>query len=551
MENYSSPNEKLIYAKDFHILSGKEISKELTKMLVSIQGIQTKKTIIFEKGTYHIDSRQCQQALLYITNTTGDNEFEAWETPHLNTVAMFFKSIQNLTFDGNDSTFIIDGKATNIAILQCENIVLKNLEICHAHPDMHEFEVLKKTDCTIDFLLDTDTLYRIEDGNLIFYGNDYQSAADKNADSSYWIGLIKKDTPDIVRRVLHPLAFHREVTEIEDRQIRVVYDNTERFDIGDCFYFYDVRRQFSGIFVEQSKNLTFINVRQRFNYSLAFVAQDSEDIFIDGVDFSPKKNGPRKLASAADFVQICMCRGQILIQNSNFDGAGDDCLNIHGVHFKIANRHGNDLIVRYMHSQTHGFNPLRSGDEIAFIDPETLLEKGRSKIKASSLINEYEIRLTLDTAAPASIGDVIEDISACPSLTFKNNRIQRIITRGLLVTTRGKVLIEKNHFFSTAMSGVLLSDDARNWYESGMCCNVSIRENIFDYCGETPILISPENTVHHGAVHKNIEITNNIFYSYDGVCIFAKSTDHLFIKENQFRDKNYLEVENCNHVIID
>lgn len=56
MENYSSPNGKLIYAKDFHILSGKEISKELTKMLVSIQGIQTKKTIIFEKGTYHIDS---------------------------------------------------------------------------------------------------------------------------------------------------------------------------------------------------------------------------------------------------------------------------------------------------------------------------------------------------------------------------------------------------------------------------------------------------------------------------------------------------------------
>lgn len=101
------------------------------------------------------------------------------------------------------------------------------------------------------------------------------------------------------------------------------------------------------------------------------------------------------------------------------------------------------------------------------------------------------------------------------------------------------------------MSGILLSDDARNWYESGMCCDVSIRENIFDYCGETPILILPENTVHHGAVHKNIEITNNIFRSYDGVCIFAKSTDYLFIKENQFRDKNYLEAENCTHVIAD
>lgn len=303
--------------------------------------------------------------------------------------------------------------------------------------------------------------------------------------------------------------------------------------------------------MDRSKNISLFHVRQRFNYSLAFVAQDSEALFMDGVDFSPEGNSPRRLASAADFAQICMCRRQILIQNSNFDGTGDDCLNVHGVHFKIVDQQEHDIIVRYMHPQTHGFNPLRIGDEIALIDPTTLLEKGRSKIISSTLISEYEIRLTLNNTDTAVIGDAIEDISACPALTFRNNQIKRIITRGLLITTRGKVLIEKNHFFHTTMSRILLSDDARNWYESGMCCDVSIRENIFDQCDETPILILPENAVHKGAVHKNIEIANNIFHSYTGVCIFAKSTDHLRIKNNQFLDRDYLKLQNCMHVTTD
>ena len=177
-----------------------------------------------------------------------------------------------------------------------------------------------------------------------------------------------------------------------------------------------------------------------------------------------------------------------------------------------------------------------------------MLETGRAVIKTSDLIHEEKMMQTLDCAESVVVGYVIEDISSCPDLDFINNTATRIITRGLLITTRGKVNIENNHFFSTTMSGILLSDDAKSWYESGMCQDVTIKNNVFDYCGETPVLIIPENEVHNGAVHKNIKIIGNNFKKYEGVCIDIKSTDKVLIKDNLFLEGEYLKTVNCTNI---
>lgn len=203
-----------------------------------------------------------------------------------------------------------------------------------------------------------------------------------------------------------------------------------------------------------------------------------------------------------------------------------------------------------MHPQSHGFNPLRAGDTIAFINPKTLLETARTGIISTELIGEYEIRLTLDSAEQAAVGDVIEDISACPNVTFSNNVLNRIITRGLLLTTRGRVLVENNQFISTSMSSILLSDDAKSWYESGMCRDVTIRNNTIEYCGQTPILIKPENKLHSAAVHKNIRIIGNTFKKYKGFCIKAKSSDNIEIKNNRFNSNKIIKHKNCGNVSV-
>lgn len=538
---------KTIYASEFNIGTNENITQGLIKLLDHLKTVDDEKTVIFDKGTYYIDSEKCKKHMLYITNTVGDKEFSKDETPHLNAVPFYFGDIDNITFDGGDSVFVIDGKVTNIAMENCKNITLKNIEIRHSHPDMHEFKVVRKGLFSIDFEIDKDTQYEFINGKAYIFAKDYRYAIDHKAKNSWWIGQIRKNTPDKIKRVNHPLFSALNIKDLGNRKIRVTYPNTFRFKADDCYYIFDVRRQFAGIFVNKCENVRLENIKQRFNYSLALVAQDSENITVNGVEFAPEKDSARKMASVADFIQICMCRGNVSIKNSYFDGAGDDSLNVHGIHFKITDIKDNQLTVRFMHPQSHAFNPLREGDTIAYINTNTLLEESTAVIEKSELLNEYDIRLTVSNTDKARVGNVIEDISACPDLEFENNYMTRIITRGLLITTRGKVNVKNNHFVSTTMSGILLSDDAKSWYESGMCKDVTIENNTFDYCGQTPILIKPENRVYAGAVHKNIKLIGNTFRNYSGYCISAKDTDGVLIKNNNFSGKK-IKAKNCNNI---
>lgn len=541
----------LINPFDFGISPNQEITENLMTLFEYLKNINEPKTLVLEKGEYYIDSEKCKKEMLFITNTTGDNEFSKEETPHLNTVGIFVEGIKDFVFDGNGSTFIIDGKASNMALINCENIEIKNLEICHSHPDMHELKVIKRSSFFVDFQIDKDSLCCFKKNKLCFFGKNYCVAADQNAKKAYYIGLIHQCSPNKVERVRHPLASALKIKDLGDNKIRVYYPRTTHFKENDRFYIYDVRRQYVGIFIDRSKNILLEKVKQRFNYSLALVAQDSENISLSCVDFSPGTDNVRKLSSIADFLQFCMCRGKITVKDSNFEGSGDDCINVHGIHFKIIDKSESGITLRFCHPQTHGFNPFRSNDEIAFINRKSLLEHGRARVLSSTLLNEYEILLTLDNTNAAIVGEVVENITACPDLDFCNNTINRIITRGILVTTRGKVNIEGNRFISTTMSGILISDDSNNWFEGGMCKDVVIKNNCFEYCKETPILIKPENKTYQGAVHHNIKIIDNVFKTYKDVAININATDNILISGNSFSNENHFSATNCNNIIKD
>lgn len=541
---------KIFEAEKYNIQTNKENGKAFEMLTDIIKNTEGEKVLRFKPGVYEIDSASLSAKKLFITNTAGDNEYLPNETPHLQKTALFFDSVKNLRVEGNGAVILISGNTTNIAITNCENIHISGLEIKHIHPDLHAIKVERIGDNFIDFSLDKDTLCKTVNSVPRFLGPDYCYDVTAHKNNGY-IGLIKPETPDKVERHMHPFNKAIRVELLSENTIRAYYESLPEFGVGFEFYDYCARRDTAGIFIDKSKNITITDVAQRYNKSLALVAQDSENIYVDKVEFSPEKNGARKLCSLADFFQFCMCRGEISVTDSFFDGAGDDCLNVHGVHFRIKNIRDNTITVKFCHNQTHGFNPLREGDKIAFIDTVTLLEKGTATILKSTMLNEYDIELTVDNTENLSADDAIEDISAIPDkFIFSGNTMTRIITRGLLITMRGKALVENNRFMSISASGILLSDDANFWFESGMCKSVTIRNNTFDYCGETPIRILPENKEHQGAVHKNITIENNTFISHPSVIVTAKSTDNIKLSGNIFSDAELIQSVDCSNISI-
>lgn len=540
----------IINAKDKGILLNTDISKGINSLFQELREIKEEKILVLEKGDYFINSENCPEEMLYITNTIGDAEFKKGENPppHLQKIALHISGINDLTIQGNGARFVISGKLTNAAIQNCENIEINDIKIKVNKPDFHELRAIHKTAFYADFEIDKNTDYEVKGSSLYFKGKDYYYNPLKKYRAAWHLARIDENTPNSVCRVPRPFLTAIRTKEIKKGVVRIYFASTAQIVVGSRYYLFDNRRQYVGIFVDSSKNIALKGITQHFNYSLAYVAQNSENLEIANCTFAPEEETGLKMCSCADFVQICMCKGKAYIHDNDFSGAADDCLNAHGMHLKIKSINGSKMVVRYMHPQSHGYNAFHIGDELAFIKPLTLAESGRTKITSSKLLNEYDIELGVESTENAKIGNVVENITMCPDVCFENNTANLIITRGLLLTTRGRVIVKNNHFTSTTMSGILLSNDANSWYESGPCKDVTIQGNVFDYCGDTPILIKPENLSHTAYIHENIKILDNEFRAYNGPCVKAKSSKNILIKGNKYANDNHISQTNCENV---
>lgn len=165
---------------------------------------------------------------------------------------------------------------------------------------------------------------------------------------------------------------------------------------------------------------------------------------------------------------------------------------------------------------------------------------GTAKLRTAKLISRREMEIEVQGNLPSFVktGLCIENLSWTPEMIIRNSRFERTNTRGLLITTRRKVLIEKNVFYHTGMFPILIADDASSWFESGAVQDVTIRNNVFEDCGYNSgsgaINIAPENheLVIGNMVHHNIRIENNLFKIINHSVLSARSVDHLLFTGN-------------------
>lgn len=527
---------KFINAVDYGISPNNDISVFWNDLIRNVSLLDEDKTIILEKGVYHFYAKNSPDAYLRVTNSCGESEWDEGEIKNHCRVSTIIEDVKNLTIDGNGSVFILHGKYTNIAIRNSENIAIKNLIIRTDNPNIHEFKVVNKGIGFVDFEIDKDSKYVNENGKFYFIGDEYKLDFMKDRNKYLWIGRIDGENTDILKvHSFHPLKRAISFKELSPYLFRAKMPSIG-FKIDERFYILDVIRKNHGVFIDKSKNISLTNYEQNFNYGLAVVAQDSENIKISDSRFRPNPEGSKLITSIADFVQISMCRGDIEIVGNFFEGSCDDALNVHGVHYKISDIQGNKITVKYCHHQTSGFCPFREGDIIKIVNPVTLLEYSRTTLKSAKLIDEYTIELEL-VSVSAEVGMVVENLSACPNLIYKNNIINRIMTRGILVTTSGKVVVENNEFRSTSMNAIVISDDAALWFESGNVANVEINNNKFLRCIGYTLYVKPENKKYSGAVHKNIRFMNNIIDSKGEGGFFIKDSDNVLIKNNKILRK--------------
>lgn len=505
-----------------------DMTKKIQAAIEKARSYNGKAVVIeLQNADYNIHRESSSQILYHISNTASEKE-NPDQTKH---IGLWLKGLKNVTIDGKGAHLVTHGEMTSFVIDQCENIILRNFTVTAADPTVPELTVTEVGERHMTVRIHPRSRYQIKDGKFSFVGDNW-SLSD---------GIAQSYDPekDITWRNWSPLNGLRKAIELEPNLLRFIYDKAPQARPGLTFQMRDgIRDQACGL-IQFSKNVTLDNLHLDFLGNFGIVGQMSENITYRNMAFEPEAGSGRTCAGFADFVQMSGCKGKITIENSRFSGAHDDPINIHGTHLAVTEFLApNQIVVKYMHHQTYGFQSFLPGNTIEFIDPHTLLSLSSAKVKKAEMKNEREITITLDKPVTSKVketeGLVIENVTYTPEVEIRGNYFSRIPTRGILVSTRRKVIIEDNTFFRMQMSGILIADDARSWFESGMVRDVTICNNDFIECGGPVIFIAPENDRNEGYVHRNITIANNRFRLTGTDAISAKSVDGLKITDNLF-----------------
>jgi hypothetical protein len=520
--------EKIIFVNDFGILpnSGEDATESVKLAINAAAKEHGAVKLEFKKGRYDFYCENSIKAPYYISNTSSEIE-----NPDVTkNIGICVKGINNMIIDGNDSLFIFHGKMTTIVIDKSEDIKIINLNIDFHRPTISEMTVEAIGDNYIDFKVNNDSWYEIKNNKIIWVGEGFK----------YSKGPSQEYDPekDITWRTWNPGYEADKVIELEPYKLRCFYKEFQETKVGNVFQFRDGIRDQVGAFINKSKNIAFDNVRFHYMHGLGIACQYSENLFLNKIKLTPREETGRTAAAFADFLHISGCKGKVCVWDSEFYGAHDDAINVHGTHMKIIEKISDDeVVVRFMHPQSYGFDALHSGDLIDFIDTASLTVLESSSIKAVEQLTPRDILVKLNHRISENIiiGHCIENVTWTPTVEIKRNKFARIPTRGILITTRKKVLIEENIFYGMGMSGVLIADDAESWYESGIVTDVIINNNKFINCGSPVINILPENKDIRleNPVHKNISIKENYFEIMDEMILYAKSTQGLNFFNNK------------------
>ena len=510
--------------------SGGDMTRALQAAIEKVRSFKGKPVVIaLQNADYHLSREASSKVLYYVSNTTSEQE-NPDATKH---IGLWLKGLHNVTIDGCGARLVTHGEMTSFVIDSCRNIVFRNFTVTAADPTVPEMTVVDAGDRHLTVRTHPLTHYSISpEGKLSLTGEGWSFS--RGIAQAYDAGR------DVTWRCWSPLDGLRKAIELEPGLLRLNYASKPQGYAGLVYQLRDaIRDEVCGL-IQFSRRVTLENLHLAFLGNFGLVSQMSEDITYRRLTFEPEAGSSRTCAGFADFVQMSGCKGRILIENSRFSGAHDDPINIHGTHLSVRQWIAPDCaVVRYMHPQTFGFQSFVSGDEVELVDAHSLLPKGAFRVRKAVMRNPREIVLTFSKPVPEALRAlpelVVENTTYTPEVIVRGNYFSRIPSRGLLVTTRRPVLIEDNTFFRMQMSGILIADDARSWYESGPVSDVTIRGNRFIECGSPVVYVAPENDRVEGAVHHNITIAGNRFKLNPGsVAVWAKSVDGLRVTDNWF-----------------
>ncbi|WP_055445675.1 alpha-1,3-galactosidase-related protein [Lacinutrix mariniflava] len=542
---------------------GLEIAEDATPALVSRilkANDNPISEITFEKGTYHFYPDKGFEKFSYISNH-GDLM--------INTPFPLF-NMENLTIDGQGSTFIFHGVIIPFLIEGSKNISVKNVSI-DWFQSFHSEGLIVANDAknkTFDMQIDEKYPYYITNGELIFVKEYYQHTIGQSIlydperkaiafNTEAYTSITTKKKADVKRNLKNisykyeydrrdvgykDIGVENRVTaeELKPGLIRIHGHTKKMPPVGFVLSMkgeQGLNRVAPAFRVTHTNGFNALNVNVHHAGGMGIIAENSSDLILDNFNVTPSQG--RMVSTTADATHFVGCSGKVILKNCTFENQLDDASNIHGTYQKIVDVLDDYRVgVRMGHHQQKAFVIGQPNDNLGFVRlSNSFFAYQKSTIKSIEYINNRYQIITLNEKLPEDVkpGDLVENLDGYPDLLVQNCKIRNNRARGLLISNPVNTVIE-NNFFSTEMEALLIPVESGHWYESGNAANVVIKGNTFQDCQHggknRGVIRFDTDDDNKNIAFKNIEITNNTFNQFDNLILEVTNVDGLVFKGN-------------------
>ena len=488
------------------------------------------------KDTYHIYADEAATQVLCVSNH-GHNGFKS--------AALSIHRMEDLTIDGNGSTFILHGAMDFAIVSESKNITIRNLTVTCADTCNFQGKVTEAANGCVTVELEGDPQVELF-GDMLVQRFDMQyEPVTRTLDYVAETKQLRRGTGDHnFGATIHSLR-----KTLEGSTLRI-YDAPVMPSVGDVIVFATSRRCNQAFLLSHSQDVTLENVTVHTCWGMGLIAQKCRNVTVRGFSVTPE--GDRCWSSGQDATHFCNCSGRIVIESCLFENQLDDAVNLHGIYTKIEKVLDDRILVRYAHHQTRGISIYNMGDDIQMLDPKTQMPTAFARVANAEVLNPDLTILTLrEITGDILPGMVVENLSDAPDALLSSNIVRNNRSRGFLIGVKGKVEIRNNHFHNSG-AAIQFEASADRWMESGSVRDVVIEDNFFDDCmygkskfqgvidvGRRPVVLRDFY------FHDRIAIRNNRFTQRHIPCVWAENVGDLIFDGNVYTCPVPVVAEHC------
>ena len=253
----------------------------------------------------------------------------------------------------------------------------------------------------------------------------------------------------------------------------------------------------------------------------------------------------RLISTAADGIHIYNTLGDIIIEDNDFSGHGDDSVNIYTLYLRVVQISGsNRLTIHY----PNNVNLVKPGDELRFVKAADLSEYARARITAIDGGNASPYTVTLDRNLPASlgIGDLVANVTrSSGTFVVRNNRFHNHYAHGILIQAPDG-LVENNQLSNITMMGMHITSDSNYFFSGAGARNLLVRGNTLRrvgygsseiyaggrHMGAISIVGDTATGIAAAPVHQRISIEDNHIEDVPGLAVLVASADGVAVRNN-------------------